>query len=285
MNQTEKIELKKARDFGAIINDTFAFLRQNVALLFKAILIITGPIIPIQGILLGLHSADTVSMNLNSEMGGAFAGIFTLRYLLIIMFGILSYTFITLIAYEVLVLYPEKNVGAITFDDLWKAIRRDFWMIVFTSVGSFFVLFFSIILLIIPGIYFAVVVTMVPIIRIQERNSFFEALRRSMRLMKGNWWFTFGLVFLLSIIMGAAGWIFGLPNFILTFTAVFHKADMTGSFYRVLFIIAGVIYQFSSFLSVIILVGIALQYYSLVEKKEGAGLLRKIEDIGRKNEG
>lgn len=281
MDQLEKFEFRKARDFGSIINDTFAFIRQNIAIMGKALLFITGPLLIIQGVLAGLYSSKSSLMLLGGDTANPFGAIFSLEYLLLILCGLVSYTFITLIALEFMVLYVAKGPGAITVDEIWQAVKKDFWMIVFTNIGTFFVVMFFMLILVIPGIYFALVMALVPMIRVQERLGFFAAIRRSAKLMSGSWWFTLGLLLLMAIIVGMMGSVMALPSAGVTFFAMLHKADASNYFYKALFIITGILQQLISMFSVVILISIGYQYFSLVEKKEGHGLLSKIEEIGK----
>jgi hypothetical protein len=279
--QIEKIELRKTRDFGAIINDTFAFARQNIAVLFKSLLFIAGPVVLLQGVMAGLYGAHNASLMTNKSMQNPFAALFSIEYLLLLVCALASYTIITLITLEFVVLYAMQDPGRLTVEGIWQSTKKDFWMIVLTTIGNFFVILFSMLLLIIPGIYFSIIISLVPIIRVQERIGYFASVRRSMRLLSGSWWFTLGLFIILALIVGIMGSVLGLPSAGVSFLAVFHNADATGYFYKTLFIITGIAQQFSAFFSAIILIAIGFQYYSLVEKKEGAGLLKKVEEIGK----
>ncbi len=284
MDLLEKIEFRKARDFGSIINDTFAFVRQNIAILFKALVFITGPLLLVQGVLAGLYSSKSSLILSGGDTANPFAAIFSIEYLLLILCGLVSYTFITLIALEFITLYSEKGPGSVTVDDIWQAIRRDFWMIVFTNIGTFFVVLFFMLLLVVPGVYFAIVMALVPMVRVQERIGFFAAIRRSSKLISGSWWFTLGLLFLMAIIVGMMGSVLALPSAGVSFLALLHKVNESNHAFRVLFIITGILQQLTSMFSVVILMAIGFQYFSLAEKKEGRGLLRKIEDIGKPND-
>ena len=278
--QNEKIEFRKARDFGGIINDTFAFARQNIALMFKSLLFIAGPLVLLQGIFAGLYGARSALLITGKAMQNPFDAVFGIEYLLLLVFALLSYTMITIITLEFVVLYAARGPEGITVDALWQLTKKDFWMMVLTIIGNFFVIIFSMLLLIIPGIYFSIVVSLVPIMRIQERIGYFASVRRSMRLVSGSWWFTLGLFIILALIVGMMGSVLGLPSMALSFLSVFHKADVTGYFYKALFIATGIVQQFSAFFSAIVLIAVGFLYYSLVEKKEGTGLLKKVEEIG-----
>ncbi len=284
MDQLEKFEFRKARDFGSIINDTFAFIRQNIGVLFKALIFITGPLLIIQGVLAGLYSSKSSLMLAGGDTSNPFGAIFSIEYLLLILCSLVSYTFVTLIALEFMVLYTAKGPGVITVDDIWKAVKKDFWMIVFTNIGTFFVVMFFMLLLIIPGIYFGIVMALVAMIRVQERIGFFAAIRRGRKLISGSWWFTVGLLFLMAIIVGMMGSVLALPSAGVSFFALLHKADVSNYFFKTLFIITGILQQLTSMFSVVILTSIGFQYFSLVEKKEGHGLLQKVEEIGKPKE-
>lgn len=284
--QNERIEFRKVRDFGGIINDTFAFARQNIVLLFKTLLFIVGPLVLLQGIMAGLYSARSASLisSTAKTMQDPFNAIFGIEYMLLLAFALLSYTMITIITLEFVVLYAARGPEEITMDIIWRSTKKDFWMMILTIIGNFFVIIFSMLLLIIPGIYFSIVVSLVPIMRIQERTGYFASVRRSMRLMSGSWWFTLGLFIIMALIVGIMGSVMGLPSMAVNFLSVFHGADVTGRFYRALFIITGIVQQLSAFFSAIVLIASGFLYYSLVEKKEGAGLLKKVEEIGLKKD-
>jgi hypothetical protein len=280
MMQNEKIEFRKARDFGGIINDTFAFARQNIAMLFKSLLFIVGPLVLMQGIMAGLYGVRSASLLTAKAMQNPFDAIFGIEYMLLLVFALLSYTMITIITLEFVVLYAERGPEGITMDVIWKSTKKDFWMMLLTFIGNFFVIIFSMLLLIIPGIYFSIVMSLVPIIRIQERTGYFASVRRSMRLISGSWWFTLGLFIILALIVGIMGSVMGIPSMAVNFLSILHGADVTGKFYKTLFIITGIVQQLSAFFSAIVLIASGFLYYSLVEKKEGAGLLKKVEEIG-----
>ena len=280
-----KIEFRKARDFGAIVNDTFAFTRQNIRVLFKSLVFIVGPLMVVLAVLSGLYNVENFTRLAGKNAAeNVFAGILTAKYGLIMLLSLASYTLTTLIACEYMVLYMDSPSGEVAFEDVWRDTKRDFFMLMFTSIGNFFVILFSIVLLIVPGIYFMVVLTLVPIIRVRERIGYFASLGRSMKLLSGNWWFTFGVLLIMGIIVLSMGWILGVPSGAVAFLAMFHKADAASPLYQFLFMASGLINQFYSFLSVLVLVATALQYFSLIEKKEGLGLLQKIEDV-RKDDG
>ena len=49
----EKIELRKARDFGQLFNDSISFLRINFKSFFGIIFLLAGPFVMLTGLLMG----------------------------------------------------------------------------------------------------------------------------------------------------------------------------------------------------------------------------------------
>lgn len=281
----KKIEFTKARDFGAIINDSFSFIRQNFRVLFKSLIFIVGPLMVVLAVLYGLYNVENFARLAEKNSGkNIFAGVLTAKYGLMMLLSIVSYTLITLIACEYIVLYIESPTGEVSFEDVWRDTKRDFFLLLFTNIGNFFLILFSVLLLIVPGIYFMVVISLVPMIRVRERIGYFASIKRSMKLISGNWWSTFGIILIMGIIVLAMGWVLGVPSGAVMFLAMFHKADAASPLYQFLFMAAGLVNQFYSFLSVLVLVATVFQYFNLIEMKEGTGLLKKIEEI-RKDDG
>jgi hypothetical protein len=153
-------------------------------------------------------------------------------------------------------------------------------MILFTGIGYAIIVVFGFIFLIIPGIYLAIALTLIYIVRLEEGLGFFQAVSRCTKIISGNWWFTFGLIIVLGFIQGFLGFILYMPNYIVTFFLAFAGIDSsTGNLGRTLYIISSIIASFGTLLYAISTVAIAFQYYNLVERKEAPGLLQQIENI------
>ena len=113
-----------------------------------------------------------------------------------------------------------------------------------------------------------------------EATGFFVAIGRCIRLIKYNWWFTFGLIIVVGFIQGFLGGILYMPNYIVMIFAVFTGVDGESSgLVKILYIISSIITSLSALLYVISTLAIAFQYYNLVERKEAPGLLQQIENI------
>lgn len=276
-----KIELLEKKNFSKVLHDTFDFLSEHVSVIARSLLFFAGPVVVILGILVGLNNATNYSVLSKTMLDNSLEPQIIRMMLFIIVIMIFSLTaniIIMIIACESVILAGRGEEAFITVEALWQAVKRDFFLILRTFIGSFVVIVFSMIFLLIPAIYFSVVISLVPVIRMAERKSFFSALAKSMKLLAGNWWMTAVLILVMTLIAYMAIGLLGIPNMVLGFLVMFHNVDVTLTSYRVLLILTTLISEFGLFFLIIVKVAIAIQYYSLVEKKEGRGLIKRLEE-------
>lgn len=134
---------------------------------------------------------------------------------------------------------------------------------------------FGIVFLIIPGIYLSIVLSMLTLIIVMEGDPLFEAISRSFYLIKGKWWSTFGLLFVMSIIVTIMQFAFNIPTYVITFTRAFNQE-------LAVFNLTTILSNIFSTLGVVLIyplsfIALAFQYFNLVELKESAGLKLEIE--------
>jgi hypothetical protein len=280
------MELRKTRDFGQIISDSFQFLRENFKPLFTALLIIGGIFILIGTVtstfqymnMMGIYSG---ALNINS--GNVYESTsFTYSYLLSVLFNVSIIMMLELCIYLATMcyisVYLEKGGSKPALAEVWGYFRYYF----FRSLGSGFVLFLLIgvgmVFCLIPGIYLAVVFSLVIPIIVMENASFSYAFNKSFRLIRDNWWFVFGMSIVTGLIVGVLDSIATVPISILTVMGGFfgHKSYtlpliIIFSFLRNLLMLA---YALPN-------IAIALCYFKLSEEKEGLGLLGRIENFGK----
>jgi hypothetical protein len=268
MEQFQIIEFRKIRDFGELLNATFEFIRQNIKVLFLSLLFIAGPAIILTGIAGGLQHARS-SFN---------------EYILataIIYFALLFITLqlIITVTYSCLNLYIEKNSNDFSVNEVWNRTRKDFLMILFTTIGSTFITFLALFLLIFPGIYLSVALTIIFMVRMRENLPFMDSVSRCRKLISGNWWFTFALLLILTLIEYFFSFIFTVPQYIAIFIGALHTIEGKPQLGTGISIITSVISSVSYLFYCIPIIGITFHYFSLVEKKEAVGLLQKLETV------
>jgi hypothetical protein len=128
------------------------------------------------------------------------------------------------------------------------------------------------------------------IVRGYERVAYFEAISRCFLLIRGKWWSTFGLIFVMSILQTIINYIITIPLAIPSFIATMHSienntfSDQSTSFATFSGIVQMVSFFTSFLLSCLTTIAIAFQYFNLVEMKEAKGLLSRIDNIGQQPE-
>jgi hypothetical protein len=177
-------------------------------------------------------------------------------------------------------IYIEKKSNDISVSEIWNYSSGLFLKIFFAEIGVGVIILFASLLFIIPGIYVAIAFSLVPIVIAVENVGFGTATGRSSGLISGHWWFTFGLLFVISLIQFMFSFILQAPVFALTIALPLVSGDpelVTESFWLIR-LLSG-ISEISSFFYAFYTIALTFHYYSLVEKKEASGLLSKIEAL------
>jgi hypothetical protein len=277
MKTDSKIEFRISRDFGELLMITFAFIRQNFTLFSKSIVYISGPIMILYMIHTAYFQMDIWDFNNLSRFDDSFI----LHFLLSVIISFFLTSVITLVPIKFIQLYREKGAHHFSITEVWLATQRQIFMMLFTQLGLGVIILFAFIFLIIPGIYASVVLSLVIIIRVLENKNFSQAISRSVELIKKNWWFTFGFLLVMYLIVGIMSLVFQIPVYILLFVTAFQSADPTAIVGEsgFLFSLSMAWSALATFLYAIFPVGLVFHYFNLVEKKEAKGLKERIEQI------
>jgi hypothetical protein len=208
-----------------------------------------------------------------------------------------------------LLLYGERRTNNIAVSEVWTRVRATFWMY-FRSMFLFMLLLVAAyIVLLIPMfilgavspflmvigfffffgalIYLLIATSLTFIIRAYERNGFFEAVVRSFKLVRDKWWSTFGLVTILYFIMFVTSYIFIMPWYFVSAVSSIHSVsantfeEPSSSLQLVTIAVFTLYYLIQMVLAALPNIGIAFQYFNLLELKEAKGLITQIETIGQ----
>jgi hypothetical protein len=287
MNQP--INLRKSRDFGEIISDSFIFLRENFKPLFRSLLAISGIFIVLGTVTttfqyMGMmrlykgafHPDAGANYELNSYSLTYFATIFI--NLIIILLQELT---IYLATMSFISVYLEKNGEKPTLAEVWGYFKYYFFRVTGSGLLLFLLIGVGCVFCFIPGIYLAGVFSIVIPIIVMENASFRYAFNKSFQLVSNNWWFVFGVAVVTGIIVGVINSVASLPITILSLVGSFFAHKGSGQAYMVPLIVF-----FSLIKNVVILtytlsnISVALCYFKLSEEKEGLGLLGRMENFG-----
>lgn len=317
MENFRPIDYQQTRDFSRKINATFEFVRQNFKPLSKSILFIAGPAVLVGAMMGGAFMGDYMgmiqSMQSNPE---AITNYFTTASVwlqLLLMFVFLLVGFVVAIATinNYIILYGEKKSNQIEVSEVWERVRSTFWVYLVTSLLFFvvgivayvvllipifilgaispFLIFFGIVIFICGIMYALVSSSLTYFIQLQEKKGFFDALARSFKLIRdaGKWWSTFGTIFILYMIVGVVSYIFLIPYYAMLITSTFHSVstgtavEQSSTMHTLTIIFFTLYYMAQMMLYALPNVGIAFQYFNLVEITESKGLMSRIEEFGK----
>lgn len=310
--QTRKtLNFQRERRIGEILQDTFAFLRQE----FKPLV---GSILRITGIYLILLVA--VTGVLIYQAGGVFKGLVDgiedMAYQLVFLTSLgvffLLLVVVTVLMYGTILHYVrlyqvEKKTPA--FEEIKPAAYGSFWPI----VGLWFMLFFLLI-----GLMLAIVPLMAYLsVEINSIFAFFmiiavflsammwnvlanvaypvmiirgipvsRVIGVSLGLLKGNWLRGFGLFLLLSIMISIGSMITYIPTMIYQMFKLMSSSAVSDAqfnpFEDPIYIALTLLpYGVQAILGVMIPIGAGILYFDLDEQKRGTGTRNQIESLGQ----
>lgn len=309
------IELRRIRDFNQTLNAATEYLRQNFVVLSKTTLLIVMPLL-VLGLVssnIGVYYLGTAFTGLSDNSSDTLA--FSLVWSMMLVFFFLAIGIIVNIAvlYEHMRLYSmTETPEQITMRDVLQQMRRKAGVYVKTTVGIYFLLTFAyiifaigvglfvgllgitggalfigigLLLSLLGGVYIFAAISMLYIVRTVEGLRFGSAIRRCFNLAQQKFWTTFCLYLVTYLIIYS---VTAVPTWLgMGFVGGFSLLSVSTSAWLLtaLLTIAEIIY-----VSVYLVVNslgmlvVAFRYFSLVEEREGIGLLRKIDFIGVANE-
>jgi hypothetical protein len=281
------IELAKPRDFGEIINDTFTFIRQNFKPLLKYFFIFCGFFMLVNAaltVLIEVRAFSFVtSVNPNGfEDPNGLSKMFSLmgNYLVLFVFIILEQIAVNVTVLSFMTLYKQKQNTIPTTEEMWGYFKFYYLKILGSSVLLYIIITFGMVFCLVPGIYLAVVLALVPPIMVMENTTFGYAFSHSFKLIKDNWWVTFGVFVVVYIVIYVASLAVTIPSMILGAGNVFLHLKDGKAVSLPLAILTAVLQTFQYALYMLMIVAICLCYFNLTESKEGTGLLARINQFG-----
>jgi len=216
---TEKeIQFRKKREIGDIFSDTFEFIRLEYKPISKLIGVYVLPFLMLYGAVLVYLQKNVITKidfsdqeALLSMIGPVYSNLF-----LFMVFGIFVQSLLVATYYSYIEVYIKKGKGNFDLSEITPYLFSNGLLAIGASLVIAIVVFFGIILCVIPGIYFANTFSLAIIILIFEKKGIGNALMRSAYLVKFQWWNTFlinivGLMmiwtisFLLSLPMALTG--------------------------------------------------------------------------------
>jgi hypothetical protein len=287
------ILFKKQRDLGAIISDTFKFIRQEYKTIFRLYLKHVGWLL-----LLAVATStyyQYTSLNSANSLLESGAEAFLLNAfqntglsLILVFLAFVAYTTMSLTAVNSIIKSYVDNKGEIKDEEVSLNIRRFFGQTLLSLFVFGILCFIGLLLCFLPGVYLAVPLSLIFSIVVFQEKSFSDAFSECFQLVKQNWWITFVTVLVISLLVSVIGGVFQLPIIVLTaveaFTSLNEGGDTTGVLglgnnwiYLSLYVFASIAQYI---LGLITLISLALIYFNLNEIHNKTGTLEDIDGIG-----
>lgn len=282
------IQFKKERDLGAIINDSFTFLRENWKSYGNAVLKIVGPFILIGAALVVfamLSYASLIGDGTNPEgILGNLDAIFGYAIGAMVASG-LVYTLVAEVSLYYIKSYIEnggvanfEEIKSNTFQNIWKFLGFGVLSILMIIVGYFLCFF--------PAMYLGVVLTLGFPILVFEGRDVTDAISYCFDVVKGEWWNTFGVLIVVGIIVFVLGFIFDLPSMIYDMISEGVITDTEGNqsnniFSDPVYVVVQLIGVFGRYIFYSIsFIASAFIYFDLNEQKNATGMNERIDNLG-----
>lgn len=285
MQKQPNIELSKNRDFGELITDTFAFLKQNFKPLLVMFFTFNGLFLLAMVVLniLQYTNASSLQQDMMESRPVFTQSRFANFGLLSVVAGLvafLNYTLISTTVLSYMALYREKGNQPPSTSEVWGYIKYYFMRLLGSSFLLGILLVIGFVFCVIPGVYLYPIFGLVLPIIVMENASFGYAFNRSFKLINDNWWTVFGALFVIGIIMYTGFMVFSLPVIIITVINFFTHHSATTATSLPLYIINIFLQTAGQMVVIVPVVTSVLCYFKLVEIKESTGLLNRINTFG-----
>ena len=283
---TKEEDFRQERDFGAKISATFEFMAAHWRPLGKCLVYFVIPAALLMGLAMGVsqsqmldsvQQADTVSA---AERMRSFNDQFLSPYYWL---GILS-SFISSILLGgtvygyVLVRMTLPTEQEVTPRLVGEQISRFAPRMFLSTLAMSILIALGSLLLVVPGMYLAIGLSFSWVVLVLENSSISQAIKRSIYLVKGYWWSTFGLLFVMGIILSLVAAIFQVPSMLAFFAKLLHWSFISSDVVLVASTMLASVGQM--LLYSLLYVALLFQYFNLIEKKEGLGLRNLVASLG-----
>ncbi|GAB3321900.1 hypothetical protein GCM10027299_16990 [Larkinella ripae] len=278
------MNLYQRRDFGEKINATIQYFVKQIRSLGAALLYIAGAPALLAGIASGVASASMLSTQPIGSSGRYDMGVWLAQqvsspyYIAAVVLALFIPLLVNLTVYAHLKVYNRTQGEPVTVEAVWAEVQAAFgralitWLVVgiLVIVGTLFFL--------VPGIYLGVVFSLALTTVVFEDGSASTFMSRCFELIRDKWWSTFGLIVVVSLIAYILSFAFNVPaaavSLMVSMRVMPDLPVYVSILTSILSTVGGVL------VSALIALGIAFQYFNLIELREGHSILSAIDSIG-----
>lgn len=295
MNNNNYVEFKKERDLGAIITDTFKFIRLEWKPFFTTVfkIAIVPLLLAIAGILYFSYEQSNLysSVDFTNPSTVPTASNWGIGYMVSMVVMMISYM-IALAMINVASMYYIKsyidNKGNVNFDEVKQNVKDNVWSFIGLGILVGIMVGIGTIFCFAPGIYLFVVLSLASSIYVFKGKEVIDSISYSFEFIKEHFWATFGVLIVMVLLVMVLGYIFSIPAMIYSMAKIFagvaneDPTQMMSVFSDPVYIILTIISYIGRFLfTTVTLVSTVLIYFDINEQKYASGTIEKIDSIGQ----
>ena len=267
------VQLYQQRDFGKKINATFQYIDEHYQSLGLAFLTIWGPLalaisLASRVVHIGIAHYTSFSTLALFTIGSSSVSFWVLLFL-----SMLNNLLVVMIINAHLLSYEENPDEPITVSRLWPRIEADFFRVLPVALASWVLFVAGCLLLLLPGIYIGITLVMAVFVAMRETGTAGQVIQRCFALIRHHWWETFGVLLIMGLVQVSLTTGMTLP-----ITVVIKVSRLTNPIILTLIETGQLLLQ--SLLQIPFYIAVALNYFSLLDEKEGISLWKSIEAIG-----
>lgn len=251
--------MDQPRKLGQLINDGFKLFKENLVLFSKIVLVIQVPLTILSLIVslaifypLGLPSSSKIEEYLLTRQPLLILRLLNPVIITLLVIFILIVLYLSILGSIAKIIGAAKRIKGeeITVIECYRQAFSKFWSYIWVELLAVLVVLGGIILLIVPGMIFAIWFAFVGYVVVLENIKGKKALSFSKRIVRGYFWKVVGNTIAISLLVAIIVWLIDLPASIL-------NSSFLG-------LISGIIGQI---VSVLVVVVILMLYFDLKKVK------------------
>lgn len=271
------LELRKRRELGEILSDTFTFARINSKSLIPVLIKTTGIFFLIHLLFSVAYQYTTMENMVLTNTGLFFGSLF-----LMLLGSLIYYASASAAIYSYMINYTETK-GLVHTDQIIQNSRSKLVSLLLLGILSYFILITGLLFFLIPGVYLLVPVALSFPLLIFRNLGKRDSLKASFKLISDRWWITFGTLLVVGIVIGIISFVFSLPPtvYLAVKTLVIESGEtqvLGGDF--IFLILSSLSSAVGNLLSIFIIIAVGLVYFDLDEEKNKTGIRVKLEELG-----
>jgi hypothetical protein len=274
------IELRKKRDLGEILSDTFAFARINSKPLFNILLKTTGIFFLLSVLFSGYYQYANLNRLVTEDLAT-----FGISIVLLMIGSVLYYASATSSIFAFMQQYLDTK-GMASEEPVIREAKSNIGQMILLSIMAYLLLIFGFVFFFFPGIYFIVPIALAFPVFFFKKLGKRDSIRAAFKLVSGYWWVTFGTIVVMAILISIISFVFQLPGTVYIGVKAFFEASQgSGEFEEfggdfIYLLLATIGSAASNLLSIFMIIATGLVYFDLDEEKNRTGIKAKLEELG-----